>query len=228
MVKFSRASQLPSEKRSELRTLIFESVRHADYERAMRTAEEAWKTSPGDFAVCCDYASLLGDYAEFCAPAMAKKLRMKSIRMMRSLLRRTHVEYDRQVVAYLRNEYYWQTKKRRAQYDLGTQLVKEGYHKGYYSQGVGAAWSAFDHARRGQIKRASHWARLAIKAWQAYEAMFPNYYNQYVHLALAEGVLGQDVEMETSLRQAAKLAAKNDHFSEFQEIRTLIAQLPKF
>ena len=224
---YSKANQLSAEKRTKIREHVFASILKADYGRALQVAERYWRKHPVDFYVCYLYSALLGDYAEFCPPNKSRALKRKSIAMMRTLLASSRAESDQIVLNGIKNEYYWQTKNRRAQYRLGVARARSGEAKGYYCQGVGAGWHAYELAARGHRVRARQWAKVSVAAWKKFEKRDPQYYNQYVHRALAEGVLGLADHAENSLARAAQLSGKKPNFAEFEEIRELLGQLTR-
>lgn len=120
---------------------------------------------------------------------------------------------------------YYQTDNFKRQYDFGVSCARAGDKKGYYSQGVGATSHAHVLAGKGQWSRARRWARKAIRAWQRYEKAYPTYYNQYIHRAAAEGLLGLFFDMEKSLEKAAKLSGRKADFTEFQMVRRAVEKL---
>ena len=76
--------------------------------------------------------------------------------------------------------------------------------------------------KKGQIKRCRSWAKKSVDAWEKYFEHRKDYYNPYVHYALALGFLGHIKEMEKSLRSAMKLSKKTEDFVEFKEVRDII------
>ena len=216
---YTTANQLPEALRATIKSEVVAHIFKADYGRALKAVERFWKRHPFDFSVCYLYSALLGDYAELCPPREAKQLKRRSIAMMRELLASSRAETDPVVLNGIKNEYYWQTKNRMAQYKLGIARAKTGEAKGYYGQGVGAGWHAYELAMRGQRARALKWAKVSVTAWKKFERRDPDYYNQYVHRALAEGVLGKAEDAEASLARGATLSGKPLDFAEFQEIR---------
>ncbi|TBR17985.1 hypothetical protein EPO15_15710 [bacterium] len=224
-MRFRRAEQLSEKERLRVRRDVSAHVHRADYRGALAASARWRRRYPGDFSVAAHYASVLGDYAEQCPPGRRRRLQAESVRLMRDLLRRTACCRQPRLVGMLRNEYYWQTKQRRKQYQLGVVEARRGYKGGYYSQGVGAAWHALELARSGRWTLARRWAGRAVTAWKRYEKGVPDYYNQFVHRALAEGVRGRAAEMEACLRRGAKLAGKPIGYREFAEVREAVSSL---
>lgn len=224
-MRFRREDQLPLAEHRLMRKKVSVFVHRADYRGAVRAAERLRRLHPGDLGLAAHHASLLGDYAEQFPPRKRRMLQSKSIRTMRDLLRRTACRPDPIIIGILKNEFYWQTKQRRKQYALGVAEAKLGWRGGYYSQGVGAAWHALELAQRGRLAAARRWADRAVTAWRRYEKAVPDYYNQFVHRALAEGVRGNTEEMERCLGRGAKLAHKPLDYREFTEVRMFVAAL---
>lgn len=196
-------------------------IHRADYASALKITKVWLKTYPGMFDAEELYASVLGDYAEFVPPVRRKKFKAESIRRLRALtLRLRHQNVSAR--HHVRNEFYWQTKKYRAQYKLGVSVVKTGDKRGYYSQGVGAAWHARTLYSSGQVRKARQWAWLSVSAWKKYIEYRPKYYNAYVHYALAIGILGPPQAAEAFLAKAAQLSGKAKSFPEFEEIRKIL------
>lgn len=204
---------------------LYRLVYAADYRGALALAAEFLRRHPGDFGAAYHYASLLGDRAESLPPAARRKMKARSVALMRELLRRPRAAPSERVLLALRNEYFWQTSNRVAQYELGVAEARSGDFRGNYSQGVGAAWRAFELAQRGRRKRAAVWARRAVVAWGRYRRFRPRYYNQFVHLALAYGVLGRHADMERALSRGARLSGRPAGYREFAEIRVLVGRL---
>lgn len=226
-MQFRREDQLSETERQRVRREVSAHVHRADYGAALKAADKWRRRHPGDFSVAAHYASVLGDYAEQFPAGKRKRLQAKSVRIMRSLLLRTACRPHPRVVGMLKNEYFWQTKQRRKQYQLGVWEARRGTKGGYYSQGVGAAWHALELARRGQRLRARRWADRAVTAWRRFEKAVPDYYNQFVHRALAEGVRGRPRAMEDCLRRGAKFARKPLGYREFAEVREAVTSLSR-
>ena len=224
-MRFRRKDQLPEADQRRIRRDVSSHVHRADYGAALKAAAGWRRRYPGDLGIAAHYASVLGDYADACPMPKRRRLHAESVRLMRDLLRRTTCRPWPRIVSILKNEFYWQTKQRRKQYELGVADLRQGWHGGYYSQGVGAAWHALELAQHGRRSHARRWADRAVTAWKRYEKANPDYYNQFVHRALAEGVRGQPEAMEKCLRRGAKLARKPLGYREFTEVRELVRAL---
>lgn len=222
----SKSPKTPTpEERERFRLAVNGRIGAADYRAAFKIVRRFHARYPRDFGVTQRYASVMGDYAEGLPPSRRARVKARSIAVMRALLQRSRGEPNRMAVFALRNEFYWQTKNRLAQYRLGASAVSRGNKFGYYCQGVGAAWHAYELTRAGRVARGALWARRAIRAWAAHRRFRPDYYNQYVHLGLAFGILERPGEMEAALRHGARLAGKEPSYREFEEIRELLRML---
>jgi len=201
-------------------------VYRAEYIKALQYANYVLKKFPNNFKLKVNYASILGDAAEMLSPVKRAEQKKKSIEIMRKLLSEARWHQKSRELYVLKNEYYWQTAQHFKQYQLGVREVRASNSSGgYYSQGVGAAWHAYFLAKRGQLKRAIYWAKISINAWKNYNKHVPQYYNQYVHWALAYGILNQQKQMMSMLKMAAKLSKKSLNYREFQEIIEFVNNL---
>lgn len=205
---------------------VFQHIQEADYRKAFEHSTKLTKQNPDSFAFQVNLASVMGDYAETLSGFQRTQLKKKSIGLMRALWQQARWQQDNPYLAILKNEYYWQTKQRLKQYKNGVARVRKKDKSGYYGQTVGAAWHAYDLAKKDQRKRSTQWAKLSLKAFANYLKTSPAYYNTYIHAALAHGVLGNLDEMDSLLKKAAKLSKKPIQHKEFEEIRELIGKLP--
>jgi hypothetical protein len=69
------------------------------------------------------------------------------------------IRFDPKIRGRIRNEYYWFSGQRLAQYRLGREQEAKKDWRGAYFAGVGAAWHAYDLAQKGQRARARRRAR---------------------------------------------------------------------
>lgn len=198
-------------------------VRKTEYRQALRMAERLRRKHPKDLDAQYHYAVLLGDCQDGLSAGRIEMNRKASVRLLKPLMRRLS-HFDRSTRLRVRNEYYWFSRQPRKQYLLGLESVRFERWKGNYSQGVGAAWYALSLAQRGRESAARRWALLSEKAWRRY-LKHDRYYNAYVHLGLALGVLGRTAEMEGAFRIGAKIAGRTAQYHEFEEIRGLVSRL---
>lgn len=204
----------------------WKAIMDADYGKAIRILAPVYKKHPCDFRVINFYASTLADYGECRPEKEKKKLKKRGCDLLRGLLRRLR-GMSRELGYSTRNEYYYHSAQHDKQYHLGVECVRAGEKRGYYSQGVGAAWHAYGHARKGRNSLAEMWAKRAIRAWENYFKFKADYYNAYVHYALALGIMGRLDDMEAALAKSAKLSGKPRSYREFTEVRRSISAIGK-
>jgi hypothetical protein len=203
---------------------IWKAVEDADYGRAMELLTPLYKKYPRDFKIAKTYAMALGDYAETLDGARGKALKARSRAMLHGLLRKLgNIRWEWNISA--RNEYYYHTGQFRKQYLLGREAAAGGHNWGYYGQGVGAANYAYEHAAATRVKPATFWARRAVAAWEKFFIFKADYYNAYVHYALALGILGRLKDMDAALKKSAALSGKPASYREFAELRGKIEGL---
>jgi len=215
---------MPSLAWAESYKKIWEAVEDAEYGRAMSLLTPLYRKYPRDFKVAKTYAMVLGDYAESLGGARGKALKARSRVILRGLLRKLgNIRWEWNIAA--RNEYYYHTGQFRKQYFLGREAAAGGHAWGHYGQGVGAANYAYAHAAAGRRGLAGMWARRAVKAWEDFFKYKADYYNAYVHYALALGILGRTGDMDSALKKSARLSGKADSYREFAEVRAKISGL---
>ncbi len=202
----------------------FKYIGKANYKKSFETITKARTLWPNDFYVTSYYASIMADYGENLGGRSKIIYKRKACALLRKLLYRTK-GVNKRIVDVTRNEYYYHSAQFRKQYLLGIERVSKKNKHGYYSQGVGAAWHSLNMAKKNINHLAIFWAKRAIKAWKLYFKIYPNYYNAYVHYALALGIMKNFKEMENALQTAQKLSGKNKSYKEFKEIRDIIKNL---
>jgi hypothetical protein len=170
------------------------------------------------------YAVMLGDNKEGLTARESERNRRAAVSLLKPLLKKLKT-FDPLTRYRIRNEYYWFSRQPRKQYLLGSAGLQRGVRRALYSQGVGAAWYSLALAQTGQWARAEQWATKSVDAWRNFFKS-DRYYNAFVHLGLAHGVLGQISEMENSLRRGAREAGRPASYHEFEEIRDLVRALP--
>ena len=203
---------------------MWRCVDAADYRGALAVCKRGLKTWPQDFQIQSAHAAILGDYAEQLPPRRMRPLKKRCVRLLRGLVHRLR-GVDATEAFRARNEYYYHSGQFRKQYLLGREGLSRGIARAIYSQGVGAAWHARQLAEGRRPGQARLWARKSVKAWEAFFRTDPEYYNAYVHYALALGLLNRPEEMERALRRAGKLSGRPASFGEFQEIREIVHRL---
>ncbi|MFC1522768.1 hypothetical protein ACFL6Y_10195 [Elusimicrobiota bacterium] len=193
----------------------------AKYTKALRTVQDGLSRWSDSFLLRSAYASILGDYAEELPPTRHKTCKQKACKLLRHLLLR-HRGVDPQLIYRTKNEYYYHSGQFKKQYLLGTRNASA---RGRYSQGVGAAQYARILAEQKRMRSAFFWAQRAIRSWERFFKTTPDYYNAYVHYALALGIVGQINDMNAALRKAGKLSHQPQAYREFKEVRDAIKKI---
>lgn len=202
----------------------WKAVTDADYKKAVSILEPVYRRYPLDFKVVKTYAMALGDYADCLDGPRQKMLKRRSCGILRGLVKRMgNVRWEWNIST--RNEYYYHSGQFKKQYALGVESAAGGHSWGYYGQGVGAANYAYEHAAAGRRGLASRWAVRAINAWENFFKFKDDYYNAYVHYALALGIAGRVPDMEAALGKSGKLSGKPGSYREFVEVREKLAKL---
>ncbi|MDD2805716.1 MAG: tetratricopeptide repeat protein [Elusimicrobiales bacterium] len=200
------------------------AIMDADYGKAMGLLTPGYRKYPRDFRVARTYAMVLGDYAEALGGARLKPLKRRSCALLAGLLKKlSGVRWELNIST--RNEYYYHTAQFDKQYRLGLEAAAGGHFWAHYSQGVGAANYAYDHASKGRARLARLWAERAVAAWEEFFKFKADYYNAYVHYSLALGILGRFKEAEAALQKSARLSGKPASYKEFLETREKLAAL---
>lgn len=202
----------------------WKAIQAADYRKAINILTRVYKKYPKDSRVVSFYASTLADFGYSLPKAKQEALRKRACVLLKGVLGR--LRWSSRELAYsTRNEYYYHSRQHDKQYYLGIEFVKAGVKRAYYSQGVGAAWHAYPHAKAGRWYLARLWAKRAVRAWENLFKFHDKYYNSYVHYALALGILGRMKDMEAALERSAHLSGKPASYKEFAEVREKISGL---
>lgn len=208
------------------RDTAWKAIQVADYLKAVTILRGVYRKYPKDSRVVSFYASALADYGYSVPPAKQEVLRKKACALLKGLLPK--IRLANMPLGYsTRNEYYYHSRQYDKQYHLGVEVVKRGEKRAYYSQGVGAAWHAYSHAKAGRWHFARLWAKRAVRAWECLFKFNDKYYNAYVHYALALGILGRDKELDAALKRSARLSGKPDSYQEFTDIRDKVYKLKR-
>ena len=128
-----------------------------------------------------------------------------------------------------KNEYFFRFALHKEQYENGKEMVDHYYNnidnfesrcigKGYYYQGVGAAHYAQQLLIDGQKELALEYAQRSLVAWAQHFSYKNDYYNSYVHYALALGILNYREEMLKALEHSARLINRDLTYHEFVEV----------
>lgn len=201
-------------------------VEKAEYKKATVHAQKALKKFPKDKVVKFNYYSILADYALSNDSKKFKKLHAKAVKGMERALKNPG-DISPKHLYQLKNEFFFQTKQYKKQYYLGQLTARKTKELNpYYSSGVGAAHYALELALKNKKKAAQAWAEKSVVAWKKYFEFEKKYYNPYVHLALAYGVLGEKRKMMASLRKSSKLCQKPMTYEEFSWTQKIVSEIP--
>jgi hypothetical protein len=205
----------------------YDFIELAEYKKATAHAKKGLKIFPDDTVASFTYYSIMADYALSNKSKKFQTMHKVALAGMKNLLSKTSGRgISKNFKKNMKNEYYYQTKQFKKQYELGMtyyKLTGEKHH--LYSSGVGGANYALSLARQGEVKRAESWAEKSIIAWEIYFEYDKNYYNPYVHYALAWGVLGNRKKMMKALKDSSKRCGKPMSYNEFTEVLEWIEDL---
>ncbi len=206
----------------------YDFIELAEYKKATAHAKKGLKLFPDDTVASFTYYSIMADYALSSKTKKFKDMHKDAVSGMKKLLGRTggrgiSLGFKKN----MKNEYYYQTKQYKKQYELGISFFKRHGEKGsLYSSGVGGANYALGQAFKNKKNLAELWAKKAIHAWEIYFEYDKKYYNPYVHYALAWGVLGNKKKMMKALKDSAKRCGKPMSYKEFVEVIEWVEQIP--
>lgn len=213
----------------------FERVKAGDYKGAFEKAFEVTKKFPHYFNSQVYFAMIFGDYSSHFSGELKEKIIQKS-KSMFNKLKKEVTKQPKHIYYWFMNEYNYRFSRFKDQYELGLQRVKDYWQtkdwntygfKGYYSQGVGASNYAKELLLKDEKKLAHDYAQKALVAWAQYFTYKNDYYNAYVHFALALGILGYKKEMERALVHAADIIKKDLNFPEFKEVIEFVNEAEK-
>ncbi len=141
---------------------ITQLVRKADYAKALRLTQELKRKHRTKAIYQIREAVLIGDQ-EADDPKLMAKNKKTAAKILAKFIKHAD-KFDEDTRSLLMNEYFWFSEKPRDQYGLGQRLVETGNLKGFYSQGVGAAFYAYLMMKKGQVSQSQKWASIAEKA----------------------------------------------------------------
>lgn len=210
-------------------------VHEGDYEEAIAITVRGLKKFPKDFILQSDLAALLGDCSEITPSPLKEQMVQKSKTIFDILLKEADKQPKNALYPF-KNEYYFRFALYREQYELGIKRVADYWGndelssrgfigQGYYSQGVGAAHYAQILLEQGNKSLALDYAQKAVVAWAQYFSYKNDYYNAYVHYALALGILGYKEEMMRALQRSAFLIKRDMNYHEFKEVIDFIEKV---
>lgn len=198
----------------------------AEYKKATKHAERGLEHFPNDNVVKFRYFATLADYALSKDTKEFRRMHTRAVKGMDSILKRPK-GMDSANLYTLKNEFYFQTKQYKKQYQLGINAAKRmDARKPFYSAGVGAAHYALELAFKNRKKSSQNWALKSVSAWENYFRFDKKYYNPYVHLALAHGILGNHKKMMSALKKSSRLCLKPLDYEEFSWVQTSVSKIP--
>lgn len=201
---------------------VSEAIRVANYKRGYILAGKALKLFPEQPLAELDYYTIMADYGAVMGGSEGRRLHKRGTKGLCRMIKKIR-SFDEEDRSFVKNEVYFQTRQFKKQYELGISEYKKTKNlRCFYSSGVGAAWYANDMFKKRQIKRCQSWAQKSVDAWEKFWGYRKDYYNAYIHYALALGFLGRTSEMEKALKTAQKISKKPASFSEFANIRNII------
>lgn len=207
----------------------YDFIALADYKNATAHAKKGLKLYPDDTVASFTYYSIMADYALSSKTKKFQEMHKDAIAGMKKLLKKTSGRgISTNFKNVMKNEYFYQTKQFKKQYELGIKNYKlTGDKHNLYSSGVGGANYALELARVGKTKQAESWARKSIVAWDIYFQYDKKYYNPYVHYGLAWGVLGEKKKMMKALKDSSKRCGKPMSYKEFSEVIEWIEEIER-
>lgn len=214
-----------------MNTAIINKVHKCKYEEAIEITLAGLEQYPDNFTLQADLAALIGDTSEITPmPLQERMVAWAKAQFLRLIQDAEH--QPREAFYTLYNEYCYRFALYKEQYEIGCTRVDEFWAtdawqssgvKGYYCQGVGAANYARVLMQQGDTALAQEYAHTAIIAWAQYFSYTHDYYNAYVHYALALGILGQTEEMYRALERSASIIERDLDYHEFKEVIDFIA-----
>ena len=216
----------------QLRKTMLEKVGKSEYEDAIAVVVAALEKYPRSFMLQADFASLVGDCSEITENPLKDKMIEKSKAVFNKLMGETDLQPKDYVYSF-RNEYCFRFGHYYEQYKWGKKRVDDSWKtdewakqvgNGYYCQGVGATYYAKQLLGTDK-SRALKYAQKAVVAWGQHFSHENDYYNSYVHYALALGILGYKKEMFKALERSASLIKRDLTYHEFKEVIDFVEQI---
>jgi hypothetical protein len=221
---------------NSIATAAYKKIHEAKYDQALQIIINGLYHYPNDFSLQIDFGTIIGDFADTSSSLsdeIKENLRQKSKNCFEKLM--TEVDgQPKNLEFYLKNEYGWRFRQHKYQYENG--INRAAYYSGtdewntraancYYFQGVGAAHYAKELLKAGDKQSSALWAQKSLVAWAQYFSYKNDYYNAYVHYALALGILGHQDEMFKALQKSADMIQSDLTYHEFKEIIDFINSL---
>lgn len=225
--QLKQSDTIESDEADVIDSQVSQKIQAGDYYAAVEAVIEGLNEFSTDFGLQARLASLIGDYAGGFEEPLKGQLIDKSKALFDKLLSQVENQSKRKRY-FFRNEYYYRFGLYKNQYELGVQKVIDYWGTSewnnriagscYYVQGVGAANYARQLLIEGNGPLALDYAHKALVAWAQHFSYRNDYYNSYVHYALALGILGHTEEMKRALFRSAHLINKDLSFHELKEV----------
>jgi tetratricopeptide (TPR) repeat protein len=213
---------------------VVKNIEKGNYQEALEIVYKGLAVYPQSFMLQTYFAALIGDLSEQYTHPLKQKMIEKSKQAFNKLLSESAVQPKRDMYRF-KNEYYYRFGLHEQQYISGQKMVDDYWKtpewltqdglSGYYYQGVGATYYAKQSLLQDKKQLALEYAHKALVAWAQYFSWENNFYNAYVHYALALGILGNTKEMMHALQRGADLIKKDLSYHEFQEVITFVGKL---
>lgn len=215
------------DKGPEIYKRVINEVYKADYREALNISLNGLIKYPDNFTVQLCLAAMLGDYSELINEPLKSRMITRSKEIFSKLM--GEVSLQPKKIAYkFKNEYYFRLGQHQEQYQNGVTMINDywntpEYNTGigasaYYNQGVGAAYFAKQSLLAGNRPQALEYAQKSVMAWAQYFSLRNDYYNPFVHFALALGILGHKDEMMKALKRGAELIHRDLDYTEFKDV----------
>lgn len=209
----------------EITDQAFKQVMNCEYEAALAIILDGLEQLPYNFALQSDFAALVGDFSETRSGPVKEQLSQKSQELFVYLLDVAEQQPKFRKHQF-KNEYFFRFAQYKNQYENGLELIARSEQeeivatkgKGYYYQGVGASRYAKQLLAENDDSLAREYAYQAVVSWAQYFTYENDYYNAYVHYAIALGVLGYKEEMMRALVRSGSFINKDLNYFEFKDV----------
>ncbi len=201
-------------------------IRKARFTEAFALCKKLHKKYPNHFGVTSRYATMMADSAEALPRGRRIRRKQKACLLLKKLLKFKVGDSEGNVTLkeyfWVRNELYFHSGQWLKQAQLGLRFQKR-LPETTYSVCVGFAWHAAKVYCSGHDRRAKRYARKALAAGPKALHIHDNFYNLYVHLALAAGIARGIQATEKLLEKARKFSGRPKSHFEFEEVREILA-----
>lgn len=214
---------------SSITQKTIEHVMACDYEKALEIILLGIEQFPHSFRLQHWFATLLGDHSENFTEIVKENMEKKSKECFIKLMNEIEDQEISDIYRF-KNEYFFRFADFKNQYQNGIEMVSYCNEKslsvvnGYYYQGVGAAYYSKQLLIENEKELALEYAQKSLAAWEHYFSYENDYYNSYVHYALALGILGYSQKALQALQHSAQLISRDLTYHEFTEVIEFLEQ----